>query len=79
MIILLLCVLYLNPYLCVTAILFTLTADITSVKPRLNFRDNGQSVYSDYLSMPREQCRTLSVGLQVRQTQAQHPLQAAEI
>ncbi|XP_076739643.1 integrin alpha-3 [Maylandia zebra] len=45
-------------------ILFTLKADITSVKPRLNFHDNGQSVYSDYLSMPLEECRTLRVGLQ---------------
>lgn len=70
MIILRLCVLYLNPCLCVTAILFTLKADITSVKPRLNFHDNGQSVYSDYLSMLLEECRTLRVGLQVRQTQA---------
>lgn len=70
MIILRLCVLYLNPYLCFTAILFTLKADITSVKPRLNFHDNGQSMYSDYLSMPLEECRTLRVGLQVRQTQA---------
>ncbi|XP_030591932.1 integrin alpha-3-like [Archocentrus centrarchus] len=44
-------------------ILFTVTADITSLKPRLHFLDNRQSVYSDYLSMPKEQCRTLRVGL----------------
>ncbi|KAL7379076.1 hypothetical protein ABVT39_022864 [Epinephelus coioides] len=43
---------------------FTVTADITSLKPRLRFLDNGQSVYSGYLSMPKRQCETLRVGLQ---------------
>ncbi|XP_037647357.1 integrin alpha-3-like isoform X2 [Sebastes umbrosus] len=42
---------------------FTVTADVTSLKPRLRFRDNGQSVYSGYLSMPKKQCETLRVGL----------------
>uniref|UniRef100_UPI0037E8BF5E integrin alpha-3-like isoform X2 n=1 Tax=Semicossyphus pulcher TaxID=241346 RepID=UPI0037E8BF5E len=43
---------------------FTLTADITSHKSRLRFRENGQSVYSGYLSMPKRQCETLGVELQ---------------
>ncbi|XP_049925620.1 integrin alpha-3-like isoform X2 [Epinephelus moara] len=43
---------------------FTVTADITSLKPRLRFLDNRQSVYSGYLSMPKRQCETLRVGLQ---------------
>ncbi|XP_070838183.1 integrin alpha-3-like isoform X2 [Chaetodon trifascialis] len=42
---------------------FTVTADITSLKSRLRFRDNGQSAYSGYLSMPKKQCETLKVGL----------------
>ncbi|XP_008293039.1 integrin alpha-3-like [Stegastes partitus] len=46
------------------AVHFTITADATSLKPRLRFRDNGQSVFSGYLSMPKRQCETLQVGLQ---------------
>ncbi|XP_051249599.1 integrin alpha-3 isoform X2 [Dicentrarchus labrax] len=42
---------------------FTVTADVTSLKPRLHFRDNRQNVYSGYLSMPKKQCETLRVGL----------------
>ncbi|XP_044037792.1 integrin alpha-3-like isoform X2 [Siniperca chuatsi] len=42
---------------------FTVTADVTSPEPRLHFRDNGQSVYSGYLSMPKKQCETLRVRL----------------
>ncbi|XP_042361243.1 integrin alpha-3-like isoform X2 [Plectropomus leopardus] len=42
---------------------FTVTADVTSLKPRLRFRDNGQSVYSGYLSMPKKRCESLRVGL----------------
>ncbi|XP_028268064.1 integrin alpha-3-like [Parambassis ranga] len=42
---------------------FTITADITSLKPRLRFQENGQSMYSGYLSMPKKQCETLRVGL----------------
>ncbi|XP_051797424.1 integrin alpha-3-like isoform X1 [Acanthochromis polyacanthus] len=43
---------------------FTVTADVTSSKSRLRFRDNGQSVFSGYLSMPKRRCQKLSVGLQ---------------
>ncbi|XP_069572345.1 integrin alpha-3-like isoform X2 [Brachyistius frenatus] len=42
---------------------FTVTADVTSLKPRLRFHDNGQSVYSSYLSMPKKQCEKLRLGL----------------
>ncbi|XP_034394834.1 integrin alpha-3-like [Cyclopterus lumpus] len=42
---------------------FTITADVTSIKSRLRFRDNGQSVYSGFLSMPNKHCETLSVQL----------------
>nr|XP_029134539.1 integrin alpha-3-like isoform X1 [Labrus bergylta] len=42
---------------------FTLTADVTSLKPRLRFKDGGLSVYSGFLSMPKEQCKTLEVDL----------------
>ncbi|XP_041812196.1 integrin alpha-3-like isoform X2 [Chelmon rostratus] len=42
---------------------FTVTADITSLKSRLRFHDNGQRVFSGYLSMPKKQCETLKVGL----------------
>ncbi|XP_026181934.1 integrin alpha-3-like isoform X2 [Mastacembelus armatus] len=42
---------------------FTVTADITSLKSRLCFRDNGQSKYTGYLSLQRKRCETLSVGL----------------
>ncbi|XP_042250034.1 integrin alpha-3-like [Thunnus maccoyii] len=43
---------------------FTVTADVTSLKSRLRFQDNKQSMFSGYLSMPRRQCKTLKVGLQ---------------
>ncbi|XP_029944729.1 integrin alpha-3-like [Salarias fasciatus] len=42
---------------------FTITADVTSLKPRLRFPD-GSRVFSGYLSMPKRACHTLSVGLQ---------------
>ncbi|XP_072224660.1 integrin alpha-3-like [Leuresthes tenuis] len=42
---------------------FTLTADVTSFKPRLRFQGNMQSVFSGYLSLPRGRCETLRVGL----------------
>ncbi|XP_068458034.1 integrin alpha-3-like isoform X2 [Clinocottus analis] len=42
---------------------FTVTADITSIKSRLLFRDNGQSIYSGFLSMPKKHCEILSVQL----------------
>ncbi|KAF3700664.1 Integrin alpha-3 CD49 antigen-like family member C Galactoprotein B3 [Channa argus] len=42
---------------------FTLTADVTTVKSRLHFHNNRQSVYSGYLSMPKAQCESLRVGL----------------
>ncbi|XP_070779451.1 integrin alpha-3-like [Enoplosus armatus] len=42
---------------------FTVTADVTSLKSRLRFHDNGQSVYSGYLSMPKKQCETMRVRL----------------
>uniref|UniRef100_A0A665WNC5 Integrin alpha-2 domain-containing protein n=1 Tax=Echeneis naucrates TaxID=173247 RepID=A0A665WNC5_ECHNA len=44
---------------------FTVTADITSIKSRLNFHGNGQNIYSGYISMPRKHCESLRVGLQV--------------
>ncbi|KAI3359081.1 hypothetical protein L3Q82_002579 [Scortum barcoo] len=43
--------------------LHTVTADITSLKPRLHFFDNGQSIFSGFLSMPKKQCETVRVGL----------------
>ncbi|XP_041826179.1 integrin alpha-3-like isoform X2 [Melanotaenia boesemani] len=42
---------------------FTVTADITSLKPRLRFKDNGQIVHTGYLSMPKRRCETLRAGL----------------
>ncbi|XP_041672760.1 integrin alpha-3-like isoform X2 [Cheilinus undulatus] len=44
---------------------YTLTADTTSFKSRLRFRD-GQSEYSGYVSMPKEECETVEVGLRSR-------------
>ncbi|XP_036946134.1 integrin alpha-3-like isoform X1 [Acanthopagrus latus] len=41
----------------------TVTADVTSLKSRLLFHDNGQSVYSGYLSLPKKNCQPLRVGL----------------
>ncbi|XP_059205003.1 integrin alpha-3-like [Centropristis striata] len=43
---------------------FSVSADVTSLKPRLRFRGSGQSVSSGVLSMPKRRCETLSVGLQ---------------
>ncbi|XP_029282527.1 integrin alpha-3-like isoform X2 [Cottoperca gobio] len=43
---------------------FTVTADVTSIKSRLRFRDSGQSVFSGFLSMPKQRCVILSTGLQ---------------
>uniref|UniRef100_A0A3P8SJT5 Uncharacterized protein n=1 Tax=Amphiprion percula TaxID=161767 RepID=A0A3P8SJT5_AMPPE len=55
---------YVFSCVCLSAVHFTVTADVTSLKPRLRFRDNGQSVFSGYLSMPKKRCQKLSVGLQ---------------
>ncbi|XP_078808186.1 integrin alpha-3-like [Oryzias latipes] len=44
-------------------ILFTVTADITSLKTRLLFQSNGQTTLSGSLSMPKQQCETLRAGL----------------
>lgn len=49
-----------------SAIHFTVTVDATSFKPRLHFHSNRRSTFSGFLSMPKNQCRTLNVGLQVR-------------
>ncbi|XP_026202276.1 integrin alpha-3-like [Anabas testudineus] len=53
---------------------FTVTADVTSLKSRLRFHDNGQSVYSGYLSLPKKQCETLRVGLLTRIRDKVEPL-----
>ncbi|KAM9785154.1 integrin alpha-3-like isoform X3 [Syngnathus typhle] len=42
---------------------FSVAADVSSLKPRLRFRGNGQSVYSGLLLVPERRCKTLSVGL----------------
>ncbi|XP_058509967.1 integrin alpha-3-like isoform X3 [Solea solea] len=42
---------------------FTVAADITSLKPRLHFHDNGHSTYSTFLSMSKKLCQTIRVGL----------------
>ncbi|KAG8006599.1 Integrin alpha-3 [Nibea albiflora] len=42
---------------------FTVSADVTSFKSRLRFHDNGQSMYSGYLTTPKRRCQTLKVGL----------------
>ncbi|XP_075939523.1 integrin alpha-3-like isoform X1 [Anarhichas minor] len=42
---------------------FVVTADVTAIKSRLHFRDNGQSVFSGFLSMPNKRCETLRVQL----------------
>ncbi|XP_027132037.1 integrin alpha-3 isoform X2 [Larimichthys crocea] len=42
---------------------FTVSADVTSFKSRLRFCDNGQSMYSGYLTTPKRRCQTLKVGL----------------
>lgn len=49
-----------------SAIHFIVIADVTSLKPRLHFYSNRQSTFSGFLSMPKNQCRTLNVGLKVR-------------
>ncbi|KAM6904768.1 integrin alpha-3-like [Xenentodon cancila] len=43
---------------------FTIIADVTSLKPRLHFQDNGQNMFLGQLSMPRRRCETLRAGLQ---------------
>ncbi|KAM9346231.1 integrin alpha-3-like [Symphorus nematophorus] len=42
---------------------FTVIADVTSLKSRLRFHDNRQSVFSGSLKMPKKNCETLRVGL----------------
>uniref|UniRef100_A0A1A8B9F0 Integrin, alpha 3a n=1 Tax=Nothobranchius furzeri TaxID=105023 RepID=A0A1A8B9F0_NOTFU len=42
---------------------FTVTADVTSLKPRLHFYENGETVYSSSLSLKKRMCKTLKVGL----------------
>ncbi|XP_029692243.1 integrin alpha-3-like isoform X2 [Takifugu rubripes] len=42
---------------------FIVIADVTSLEPRLHFHSNRQSTFSGFLSMPKNQCRTLNVGL----------------
>lgn len=49
-----------------SAVHFTVTVDATSFKPRLHFYSNRGNTFSGFLSMPKNQCRTLNVGLQVR-------------
>ncbi|XP_068193649.1 integrin alpha-3-like [Antennarius striatus] len=41
---------------------FTVTADV-ALNPRLRFHSNGQNAYSGFLSVPRQRCKTLRVGL----------------
>ncbi|XP_029015438.1 integrin alpha-3-like isoform X3 [Betta splendens] len=41
---------------------YIVTADVTSLISRLRFYENGQSVYSGYLSMPGKRCETLKAG-----------------
>lgn len=65
--ILLLCVVCLvSLSVCLLAVHLTVSADVTSLKSRLHFQDNGQSVYSGYLSLPKKHCQPLRVGLLVR-------------
>ncbi|KAM3598870.1 uncharacterized protein V6R79_023729 [Siganus canaliculatus] len=45
-------------------VLFNVSADVTSLKSRLHFYDNGQSVFSGRLSMSKQRCEVLRVGLQ---------------
>ncbi|KAM4598215.1 LOW QUALITY PROTEIN: integrin alpha-3-like, partial [Polymixia lowei] len=42
---------------------FTVEADVTRHNSRLRFHDNGQDVYSGFLSMPSQRCRTLKLTL----------------
>ncbi|XP_047212380.1 integrin alpha-3-like isoform X2 [Girardinichthys multiradiatus] len=42
---------------------FTVTADVTSLKPRLRFHGTRESVYSSILSVRNGKCKTLRVGL----------------
>nr|XP_054603174.1 integrin alpha-3 isoform X2 [Nothobranchius furzeri] len=42
---------------------FTVAADVTSLKPRLHFYENGETVYSSSLSLKKRMCKTLKVGL----------------
>uniref|UniRef100_UPI003AAD0A3A integrin alpha-3-like n=1 Tax=Centroberyx gerrardi TaxID=166262 RepID=UPI003AAD0A3A len=42
---------------------FTVAADVTRHNSRLRFRDNRQDVYSGFLSMTSERCKTLRLGL----------------
>lgn len=51
---------------CLLAVHLTVSADVTSLKSRLHFQENGQSVYSGYLSLPKKHCQPLRVGLLVR-------------
>ncbi|XP_024920340.1 integrin alpha-3-like [Cynoglossus semilaevis] len=43
---------------------FTVAADVTSLKPRLLFSDNGQSRLSGFLTVRKRHCQILRVGLQ---------------
>ncbi|XP_074553004.1 integrin alpha-3-like [Halichoeres trimaculatus] len=42
---------------------FNLTADATSLKPRLRFQDSKLNVYTGGVTMPGKQCDTMKVGL----------------
>ncbi|XP_077385730.1 integrin alpha-3-like isoform X1 [Festucalex cinctus] len=42
---------------------FTVVADVSSLKPRLRFRGNGQNMHSGSVLVPQHHCRTLSIGI----------------
>lgn len=56
---------------CLAGIQFTVAADVTSLKPRLLFSDNGQSRLSGFLTVRKRHCQILRVGLQVSSQEAQ--------
>ena len=49
-----------------SAMQFTVNADLSRHNSRVRFQDNNQGSYTGFLSMPATRCRTLKLGLVVR-------------
>uniref|UniRef100_A0A3Q2DMH7 Integrin, alpha 3a n=1 Tax=Cyprinodon variegatus TaxID=28743 RepID=A0A3Q2DMH7_CYPVA len=66
---------------CLAAVNLTVSADVTSLTPRLRFQNNGESMFSSILSVRNGKCKTLRVGLLVSyaQKKRQRHLQASKL
>ncbi|XP_015225931.1 PREDICTED: integrin alpha-3-like [Cyprinodon variegatus] len=49
--------------LSIISVNLTVSADVTSLTPRLRFQNNGESMFSSILSVRNGKCKTLRVGL----------------